>query len=142
MIHVSLIRLIDKKKTYDPVIKLFQPSVIFHIETTHLFCYVKQMTGFYMKCNTTLKWINEGLKCNWKVMISPAKTYLFKVSNRNTRKRCKICSKLIIKTLERRQYIVLLPWLLTLNIFHTFFDAILLPLLLTLNIFHSFFYYF
>ena len=29
--------------------------------------------------------------------------YLFKVDNRNTRARCEICSKLAIKTLERRQ---------------------------------------
>ena len=33
----------------------------------------------------------------------PASIYLFKVNNRNTRKRCEICSKLTIKTLERRQ---------------------------------------
>ena len=32
----------------------------------------------------------------------PANIYLFKVNNRNTRKRCKICSKLTIKTAERR----------------------------------------
>ena len=30
--------------------------------------------------------------------------YMFKVSNRNIRARCKICSKLTIKTLERRQW--------------------------------------
>ena len=35
---------------------------------------------------------------------NPANTYLFKVNNKNTRKRCKICSKLIIKTQERRQW--------------------------------------
>ena len=29
--------------------------------------------------------------------------YVFKVNNRNTRTRCEICSKLIIKTAERRQ---------------------------------------
>ena len=29
--------------------------------------------------------------------------YLFKVSNRSTRKKCEICPKLTIKTLERRQ---------------------------------------
>ena len=34
---------------------------------------------------------------------SPASFQLFKVNNRNTRKRCKICSKLTIKTPERRQ---------------------------------------
>ena len=32
--------------------------------------------------------------------------YLFKVNNRNTRKRCEICSELIIKTLERRHKMV------------------------------------
>ena len=32
----------------------------------------------------------------------PANIYLFKVNNRNTRKRCEICSKLTIKTPERR----------------------------------------
>ena len=30
--------------------------------------------------------------------INPANIYLFKVNNRNTRKRCKKCSKLTIKT--------------------------------------------
>ena len=32
----------------------------------------------------------------------PANIHLFKVNNRNTRKRCEICSKLTIKTPERR----------------------------------------
>ena len=31
----------------------------------------------------------------------PAKIYLLKVNNRNTRARCEVCSKLTIKTLER-----------------------------------------
>ena len=34
----------------------------------------------------------------------PAKIYLFKVSSRSTRKRCEICSKLAIKTLERHHW--------------------------------------
>ena len=33
----------------------------------------------------------------------PAGIYLLKVNNRNTRTRCEICSKLTIKTPERRQ---------------------------------------
>ena len=33
----------------------------------------------------------------------PANINLFRVNNRNSRKRCEICSKLTIKTLERRQ---------------------------------------
>ena len=32
----------------------------------------------------------------------PANIYLFKVNNKNTRKRCEICSTLTIKTPERR----------------------------------------
>ena len=32
-----------------------------------------------------------------------ANIYLFKIKNRNTRKRCKICSKSAIKTSERHQ---------------------------------------
>ena len=41
----------------------------------------------------------------------PAGIYLLKVNNRNVRARCEICSKLTIKTLERRQILVslLLP---------------------------------
>ena len=33
----------------------------------------------------------------------PANIYLFKVNNRNTRKRCEICTKLTIKKTEQRQ---------------------------------------
>ena len=33
---------------------------------------------------------------------SPANIYLLKINNRNTGKRCEICSKLVIKTPERR----------------------------------------
>ena len=33
----------------------------------------------------------------------PASIYVLKVNNRNTRTRCEICSKLTIKTPERRQ---------------------------------------
>ena len=39
--------------------------------------------------------------CCWEF---PASTYLFKVNNRNTRTMCEICSKLTIKTTERRQF--------------------------------------
>ena len=34
---------------------------------------------------------------------NPAGNYMFKVNNRNTRTTCEICSKLTIKTQERRQ---------------------------------------
>ena len=36
----------------------YQPSIAFHIETSHLICRTNQMTGFYMKCKTGLKWVN------------------------------------------------------------------------------------
>ena len=35
---------------------------------------------------------------------NPAGIYLVKVNHRNARTRCEICSKLTIKTLERRQW--------------------------------------
>ena len=34
----------------------------------------------------------------------PVGNYMFKVNNRNTRTRCEICSKLTIKTPERRHW--------------------------------------
>ena len=40
----------------------------------------------------------------WNIGFKSANIYLFKVSNRNTGKRSEICSKLTIKTLERRQW--------------------------------------
>ena len=39
-----------------------------------------------------------------EIIASPANIYLFKFSNRNVRARCGICSKLTIKTPERRQW--------------------------------------
>ena len=41
------------------------------------------------------------IKCS-SVIVVPAGNYMFKVNNRNTRTRCEICSKLTIKTPERR----------------------------------------
>ena len=45
---------------YETTVKPFQPIVAFYIETSHLFCSSKQMTGFYMKCNNRLKWAKKG----------------------------------------------------------------------------------
>ena len=36
----------------------FNPFQPFHIETSRLICTTKHMTGFYMKCNTRIKWVN------------------------------------------------------------------------------------
>ena len=38
------------------------------------------------------------------VYVIPAGNDMFKINNRNTRTRCKICSKLTIKTPQRRQW--------------------------------------
>ena len=54
---------------------------------------------------------------------NPANVYLLKVNNRNTIKRCKVRSKLTIKTPEQRQWLVLVSFLFFLLLF----------LLLTLN---------
>ena len=40
---------------------------------------------------------------NKNTIISPAKEYIFKVNNRNIRKRCEIRSKLTIKTTDQSQ---------------------------------------
>ena len=36
------------------IVNPFQPSVAFHVETSHLFSTANQMTGFYMKSSTDL----------------------------------------------------------------------------------------
>ena len=43
-------------------------------------------------------------KDNHKFVSYPASIYMLKVNNRNTRTRCEICSKLTIKTPERRHW--------------------------------------
>ena len=53
--------------------------------------------------------------------VYPAGNYMFKVNNRNTKTRCEICSKLTIKTPERRQWRRSGVFVVTLNIFHTLF---------------------
>ena len=40
----------------------FQYIVTFHIETSHLMCTAYQMTGFYKKCNTGLKWVKRSIQ--------------------------------------------------------------------------------
>ena len=49
--NFSLLRLFEKQNN------LFQPIVALCVETIHLICTANQMTGFYMKCNTGLKWV-------------------------------------------------------------------------------------
>ena len=60
--------------------------------------------------------------------INSAKIYLFKANNINTRKTCEICSKLIIKTPERRRR----PSIFIVNFEHVL-HLFLVFLLLALN---------
>ena len=71
-------------------------------------------SAFFIKGakETCVKNATEIKKC------FPVGIYAFKVNNRNTRTRFEICSKLTIKTSERRHLVSLL---LTLNIFHALF---------------------
>ena len=62
--------------------------------------------------------------------IFPTGIYLFKVNNRNTRTRYEICSKLTVKTPERRQW--LRPGVFIVNFEHMS-HFLLVFLLLTLN---------
>ena len=38
----------------------FQLNVVFDIETSHLICFANKMTGFYIKCNSGLKWVQKA----------------------------------------------------------------------------------
>ena len=64
----------------------------------------------------------ENERKRWRQLCFHPSKHLLNVNNKNPRKRCEVCSKLTIKTSERRQCdVVLVSFLLTLNILHTFF---------------------
>ena len=72
--------------------------MIFHVETSHLiYGGANKMTIFIYFYLWRLQIYSSG-PGNY-----PANIYLFKVNNRDIRKRCEICSKLTIKIPERRQ---------------------------------------
>ena len=50
---ILIIQVTSKHKDFNP----FQPSVMLHIETIHLISPENQLTGFFMKRNTGLKWV-------------------------------------------------------------------------------------
>ena len=52
--------------------------------------------------NKNLK--GKSVKKIYRMIVYPVGIYLLKVNNRNSRKRCEICSKLTIKTPERRHW--------------------------------------
>ena len=82
----------------------------------------------FIKCKNhpSITAVTERMKKlgNFTVSFSsniPVGVYMFKVNNRNTRKRCEIGSKLTIKAPERGHWRRSGVLLLTSNIFHTLF---------------------
>ena len=75
----------------------FQPNVLFHIETSHLFCRLKQMTGFYMKRNTGLKYVNFEHIQQIKPLFLLTLTFYFTASMAKTRRISQINSLLYPK---------------------------------------------
>ena len=66
-------------------------------------------TAIYLMCSKlsvkTATWPRSGVAvAKFEHSQHPSKLFLFTVNNRNTKKRCEICSKLITKTLERRHW--------------------------------------
>ena len=109
--------------------RLFIPShEIYYINTTTAFNYFRQtITIDRLEINKSFLYQFYFYRCHSFNQAIPANIYLFKVNNRNTRKRCEICSKLTIKTPERRRF----------GVFFANFEHIshffLVFLLLTLN---------
>ena len=58
-LEIIMTILVDFFKLSGQLINPFQPSVAINIETSQLICTANQMTGFYIKCNTGLKWVNQ-----------------------------------------------------------------------------------
>ena len=88
-----------KMQVWRPKVYQFQLRVEFHIKTSHLICSTNQMAGFYMKCNTGLKWVNEIANSKLKVIFKKldisvryilCKTYWDKGFYFSIRTECKI----------------------------------------------------
>ena len=55
-----------------------QSSVEFYIGTSHFSCKVKPMTGFYMKCNTRPKWVEDIWIFSCHFIYWEARSFIFK----------------------------------------------------------------
>ena len=86
--HNLYLTLLEKKKTWSAF------SVFLFVLSTRLFEALANSV-FSHECYFPLK---------VAYLTFPANIYLFKVNDRNTRNRCKICSKLTIKTPEQRHW--------------------------------------
>ena len=58
---VSENKLKDRTRIEKRQIKPFQPSLVFHIETSHLIFSANQITGLYMKWNPGLECVKSNL---------------------------------------------------------------------------------
>ena len=56
-LNITYKKSVTKFKENFPLIIPLNSPVLFHIKTSYWFCRTKQMTGFYMKRNTRLKWV-------------------------------------------------------------------------------------
>ena len=56
-------------------ISLFWPNAACHIEISHLTWFANQRTGFCMKCNTRLNWVEAKKKKKMNAAISSIKNY-------------------------------------------------------------------
>ena len=77
LINIKQLELYEIEYIITPVL----PNVLYHIESSYFFCRSKQMTGFYMKCNTGIKWVKRT-KCN-NTNIRELLIFI-KVNNKNT----------------------------------------------------------
>ena len=113
---------------------LIKKTCIFYIKSTLFVKFHKLlMTKLYsITCFCICRVSYRLTRLVYRSNVKPcsASIYLFKVNNRNTRKRCETCSKLTIKTTERRQWSCSGVFIVNFEyIWHLF----LLFLLLTLN---------
>ena len=62
-------------------INTFLPRVDIQIESSHLIFFENQMTGFYIKCNTGLKWLKSPLqelpKYSQELMKLPSSVHIY-----------------------------------------------------------------
>ena len=67
-----------------------------------LFFYIAKITVYHLEqpCHFCGSYFHPGKICKSS---NPANIYLFKVNNRESRKKCEICSKLTINTLKPHQ---------------------------------------
>ena len=77
-------------------------SGIFIVNNLEYISYLVLMFLLFTFEQVNVGWVSSKLMTKKPEGINPAIIYLFGVKNRSTRKRCGVCSKVTIKTPERR----------------------------------------